>query len=143
MRIPLLEGQFFEEHDREGSEPAIVVDERLARRFWPDRSPMPALRSEAVRSGPLWLRLRRARYRGDRRLHAARLARYARESGRGPSPGIEPGGDARLPYCAVQGTVSANTSSRARRVGLREAESTRGRAPFLSCRARWNATEAT
>lgn len=31
MRIPLLQGRFFNEHDREGSELVIVVDENLAR----------------------------------------------------------------------------------------------------------------
>lgn len=31
MRIPLLEGRFFNEHDRDGSRPVVVVDEDLAR----------------------------------------------------------------------------------------------------------------
>ncbi|HEX4807317.1 MAG TPA: ABC transporter permease, partial [Bryobacteraceae bacterium] len=31
MGIPLLEGRFFNEHDREGSQPVVVVDENLAR----------------------------------------------------------------------------------------------------------------
>ncbi len=31
MGIPLLEGRFFSEHDREGSQPVVVVDENLAR----------------------------------------------------------------------------------------------------------------
>ncbi len=31
MGIPLLEGRFLNEHDREGSEPVVVVDENLAR----------------------------------------------------------------------------------------------------------------
>jgi predicted permease len=30
MGIPLLQGRFFDEHDREGSEPVVVVDENLA-----------------------------------------------------------------------------------------------------------------
>lgn len=32
MGIPLLEGRFFDEHDREESKPVVVVDENLARR---------------------------------------------------------------------------------------------------------------
>ncbi len=36
MGIPLREGRRFEEQDREGSAPVIIVDERLARRFWPN-----------------------------------------------------------------------------------------------------------
>lgn len=31
MRIPLLEGRFFDEHDRDGSAPVVVIDENLAR----------------------------------------------------------------------------------------------------------------
>jgi predicted permease len=31
MGIPLLQGRFFNEHDREGSQPVVVVDEKLAR----------------------------------------------------------------------------------------------------------------
>ena len=31
MGIPLREGRFFDEHDREGSEPVVVIDENLAR----------------------------------------------------------------------------------------------------------------
>jgi predicted permease len=30
MGIPLLEGRFFDEHDREGSQPVVIVDENLA-----------------------------------------------------------------------------------------------------------------
>jgi len=31
MGIPLLQGRFFNEHDREGSQPVVVIDENLAR----------------------------------------------------------------------------------------------------------------
>ena len=40
MRIPLIEGRFFDEHDGADAPPAVIVDERLARRFWPDKSPI-------------------------------------------------------------------------------------------------------
>ncbi|MFH1572551.1 MAG: FtsX-like permease family protein, partial [Acidobacteriota bacterium] len=40
MRIPLLEGRFFEESDTPDSPPVIIVDQRLARKFWPDSSPV-------------------------------------------------------------------------------------------------------
>ncbi len=36
MGISLREGRFFNERDIEGSPGVIIVDERLARRFWPD-----------------------------------------------------------------------------------------------------------
>ena len=42
MRIPLKRGRYFEERDgKEGQGPRVViVDERLARRFWPHRDPV-------------------------------------------------------------------------------------------------------
>jgi predicted permease len=40
MRIPLIEGRFFEERDRDDAPRVIIVDERLGRRFWPNRSPI-------------------------------------------------------------------------------------------------------
>lgn len=36
LGIPLLEGRTFDHTDTEESLPAIVIDERLARKFWPD-----------------------------------------------------------------------------------------------------------
>ena len=38
LGVPLLEGRFFDERDTADALRAIIVDERLARRFWPDRS---------------------------------------------------------------------------------------------------------
>jgi predicted permease len=40
MRIPLVEGRFFDERDQPDAPPAVIVDERLARRFWPGKSPI-------------------------------------------------------------------------------------------------------
>ena len=40
MRIPLIEGRFFEERDGDDSPRVVIIDERLARRFWPNRSPV-------------------------------------------------------------------------------------------------------
>src|SRR6266516_3464694 len=40
LRIPLHAGRYFEERDREDSPRVVVVDERLARKFWPDASPV-------------------------------------------------------------------------------------------------------
>ncbi len=36
----LVDGRFFTERDAAGATRAIIVDDRLARRFWPDRSPI-------------------------------------------------------------------------------------------------------
>ncbi len=40
MNIPLLRGRYFEEGDIHTSPPVVIVDERLARRFWADRDPV-------------------------------------------------------------------------------------------------------
>jgi predicted permease len=40
MGIPLRQGRFFEEQDRIGSEPVVVIDEVLAERAFPGRSPV-------------------------------------------------------------------------------------------------------
>jgi putative ABC transport system permease protein len=37
MRIPLLRGRYFDRRDTASSPPVVIVDERLARRFWPGR----------------------------------------------------------------------------------------------------------
>jgi len=36
MRIPLVAGRFFDEHDTTDALPAMLVDERFAKRFWPN-----------------------------------------------------------------------------------------------------------
>ncbi len=40
MGIPLRDGRLFDERDDEGSSAVVIVDERLARRFWPTQSPI-------------------------------------------------------------------------------------------------------
>jgi predicted permease len=40
MNIGLIRGRYFEERDNESAEPVVIVDERLARHFWPDRDPL-------------------------------------------------------------------------------------------------------
>jgi predicted permease len=40
MQIPLLAGRFFDERDRAGSPRAVIVNENLARRLWPDKDPI-------------------------------------------------------------------------------------------------------
>jgi putative ABC transport system permease protein len=38
MDIPLVEGRYFDEHDREGSERVAIVDEMFAKRYFPNES---------------------------------------------------------------------------------------------------------
>jgi predicted permease len=40
LKVPLSKGRFFTDADREGGEPVCVIDELLARRYWPDRDPI-------------------------------------------------------------------------------------------------------
>ncbi|MEX2262635.1 MAG: ABC transporter permease [Bryobacteraceae bacterium] len=40
MRIPLRHGRFFGESDDASALPVVIVDERLAERFWPNRDPI-------------------------------------------------------------------------------------------------------
>jgi len=40
MNIPLVRGRYFDDRDSETAQYAVIVDERLAQRFWPDRDPI-------------------------------------------------------------------------------------------------------
>ncbi len=40
MGMSLVRGRAFDQRDTESSLPAVIVDEQLARRFWPDRDPV-------------------------------------------------------------------------------------------------------
>ena len=40
MNIALIRGRYFEERDNESAAPVVIVDERLARHFWPNRDPI-------------------------------------------------------------------------------------------------------
>jgi predicted permease len=40
MSIPLMSGRYFDDRDNETAPPAIIVDERLANRFWPGQNPI-------------------------------------------------------------------------------------------------------
>ena len=40
MGIPLLKGRYFDEHDKKGAPEAVIIDETLAERFWPNDNPL-------------------------------------------------------------------------------------------------------
>jgi predicted permease len=40
MQIPLLAGRWISAEDRAGTEPVVVIDSRLAHKFWPNQSPL-------------------------------------------------------------------------------------------------------
>ena len=40
MKVPLIKGRFFDEHDTEDSLQVIVIDENMARNYWPNPNPI-------------------------------------------------------------------------------------------------------
>jgi predicted permease len=40
LKIPLRKGRFFSEQDRTGTEPVAIIDENLARQYWPNEDPI-------------------------------------------------------------------------------------------------------
>ena len=40
MRIPLVRGRYFDEHDTRGAPETVIVDEAMAERFWPGEDPL-------------------------------------------------------------------------------------------------------
>jgi predicted permease len=40
MRIPLLKGRYFTDQDRMGTQPVVIIDENLARQYWPNQDPI-------------------------------------------------------------------------------------------------------
>ena len=40
LKIPLRKGRFFTEQDRKGTEPVVIIDENLARQYWPNQDPI-------------------------------------------------------------------------------------------------------
>src|SRR5262249_2811453 len=40
MRIPIVRGRFFDDRDTMESQPVAIIDETMARKYWPDEDPM-------------------------------------------------------------------------------------------------------
>ncbi|MBS1788095.1 MAG: ABC transporter permease [Acidobacteria bacterium] len=40
MRVPLVQGRFFDERDKRGEPDAVIINEALAERFWPNQTPL-------------------------------------------------------------------------------------------------------
>src|SRR5215467_8341711 len=40
MNIALMRGRYFDDHDNDRSSPVVIIDERLARYFWPNHDPI-------------------------------------------------------------------------------------------------------
>ena len=55
LRIPLLRGRVFTAQDRAGTEPVCVIDDTLARRYWPGTDPLGQHIQFAFAQGPHWM----------------------------------------------------------------------------------------
>ncbi|MBM3791316.1 MAG: ABC transporter permease, partial [Acidobacteria bacterium] len=56
MEIPLRAGRFFDERDGAATKPVVIVDDRMAREFWPDQDPIGRrIRRGGPDSGRPWL----------------------------------------------------------------------------------------
>lgn len=40
LKIPLLKGRYFDDHDSKQGQPAVIIDEQFAQRFWPRDNPI-------------------------------------------------------------------------------------------------------
>jgi putative ABC transport system permease protein len=40
LGVPLLRGRFFTDRDTESTTPAVIVNETMARRYWPGEDPI-------------------------------------------------------------------------------------------------------
>ena len=52
LQIPLLRGRFFTEHETAASAPVVIINEAMARRFWPDENPIGKHMTRVTRDGP-------------------------------------------------------------------------------------------
>jgi len=88
MGIPLLEGRGFTRADREGGPLVAVVDERMARRFWPGTSPV-GRRIRYPWAGAPWIEIVGVVGSvADRDLAAARQPRWYVPLAQRPSPDV-------------------------------------------------------
>ncbi|HLW51464.1 MAG TPA: ABC transporter permease [Candidatus Angelobacter sp.] len=53
LTVPLRAGRYFTEDDRMGTEPVAIIDDNLARQYWPGQNPLGA----RIRRGPDWTRI--------------------------------------------------------------------------------------
>jgi len=52
LKIPLLKGRYFTEHEMVTSAPVVIINESMARRFWPNENPIGKGVTRMTRDGP-------------------------------------------------------------------------------------------
>jgi predicted permease len=55
MRIPIIRGRFFDDRDMMESQPVAIVDETMARKYWPDEDPLgKRITFQGGPNNPIW-----------------------------------------------------------------------------------------
>jgi len=55
MRIPIIRGRFFDDRDTMESQPVAIIDETMARKYWPDEDPMgKRITFQGGPNNPIW-----------------------------------------------------------------------------------------
>ncbi|HEY7500626.1 MAG TPA: ABC transporter permease [Vicinamibacterales bacterium] len=100
LRVPLLRGRFFADSDTEKAPGAVIIDDRLAQRFWPNADPigrrmyLPSTPDDVAKPGPgvTWLTVvgivRTVKLRGLVEGEDARVGAYYVPYSLNPSRGI-------------------------------------------------------
>jgi predicted permease len=68
MQIPLLKGRMFTTADAQGSAPAVIINQELGRRFWPDEDPI----GQKIEFGPQHAALTIVGVVGDVKMYSMR-----------------------------------------------------------------------
>ena len=55
MKIPIIRGRFFDDRDTMDSQPVAIIDEAMARKYWPDEEPLgKRISFQALRGNRIW-----------------------------------------------------------------------------------------
>ena len=162
LRVPLKQGRYFTETDAPPAPGVVIVDERLAKRFWPNTDPigrrmyLPSSSEDVVKPGPkaVWLRVvgvvgsvkLRGLVEGEDARAGAYYLPYAQDPSRGIGFAIRLRGasDPASVTAAVQRTLASidpelRCTTRLRWPSASDDRSTRARrrCSFRSRSARW------
>jgi predicted permease len=123
LQVPLKRGRLFTDNDVAGSAPVVIVDERLAKRFWPGLDPIgrrmyqPRRPDEVLKPGPdtVWLQVvgvvGEVKLRGLVEGEDARAGAFYRPFAQDPETtiglAIRTAGDPSATAAAVRGAVTA------------------------------------
>jgi predicted permease len=123
MRVPLKRGRFFAASDTDGAPPVVIVDERLAKRFWGDADPIgrrmyqPRRPEEVAKPAPdaVWLQVigvvgavkLKGLVEGEDARIGAFYYPYAQDPQRGIALAIRTSGDSVAVSNAVRHALSA------------------------------------